>query len=130
MPNQAQNLSQNSDLDQNQNKNQGQPPEKERFLFMTLKTHVIVLIFTVFIAIIIGGGYMIAKYAIIPPSNIDLPIVKPIVEAQCEIDSDCKLLYVGFRACAPCDFSVVDYKCFNKDEAKKGSYAIYGFKIK
>ena len=75
MQNQTQGLNQNSDLDQEQNKDQEQLPKKEHFLFMALKTPVIVLIVVVFITIIVGGGAMIMKYY---NNRVDNKITKPV----------------------------------------------------
>ncbi|MCK5320657.1 hypothetical protein KAJ61_04675 [Candidatus Parcubacteria bacterium] len=119
MQNQIQNFNQDSDSDQEQNKNQEQPLKKEPFFLMTLKTPVIVLIFIALGAVIIGGGYLIARYDIAPPSSIDLPITNPVIEAQCKIDSTCKLAYTGSNICFPCDTSIEEYKCLPLEEAKK-----------
>ncbi len=103
MQNQSQNF--NQDSDQEQNKNQEQPLKKEHFLFMTLKTHVIVLIFTVFIAIIIGGGVLIMKHynseannRIVKPVNQTTENYYDVLEKKCAGDSCCLASLKTMRA--------------------------------
>ena len=112
MRNQTQNPNQN--LGSEKNQKQEQPPKKECCSFFTVKTLLVVLIFFALAAIIVIGGYLISL-----PDKTDLPIINPVIETQCEIDSDCELVYAGFDVCPPCDFLVNDYKCLNKDEAKE-----------
>jgi len=50
--------------------------------------------------------------------KIDLPIVKPVIEAQCEVDNDCSLVYVG-GACTACSTFDEEYQCLPKKEAAK-----------
>ena len=114
MQNQTQNLNQDSE----QNKNQ--PPKKEPFSFIFVKTLLAILIFTALTIIIIGGWvYVAARYAIISPSKIDLPIVNHVVETQCKIDSDCELAYTGSNICLPCDTAIEEYKCLLLKEAEE-----------
>ena len=115
MPNQIKNLNQNS----GQIKNQKRSSKKEPFSLMTVKTILAILLFTGMGVIIIGGGYIIVKYTIISPDKTDLPITNPVIETQCEIDTDCKLAYTGSNICLPCDTSVEEYKCLPLEEAKK-----------
>ena len=100
-----------------QNKNQ--LPKKERLSLMTVKTLLVILLFTGMGVIIIGGGYIIVKYTITSPNKIDLPIIDPIIETQCEIDSECELVYTGSNICLPCDTSIEEYECLPSEEAKK-----------
>ena len=115
MSNKTQNLNQNS----RSNKNQKRSSKKEPFSLMTVKTLLAILLFTGMAVIIIGGGYIIVRYTIISPDKTDLPIVNPVIETQCDIDSDCKLAYAGSNICLPCDTSVEEYKCLSLEEAKK-----------
>ena len=110
MPNQTQNLNQDS----RQNKNQ--PPKKEFFSSIADKTLLAILLFAGIGAIIISGGCIIAKYAIIPPSNIALPIVDPVIEIQCEIDSDCNLVFAQLHVSY--DSPEEYYKCLNISKSK------------
>ncbi|MCK5061148.1 hypothetical protein KAR28_01200 [Candidatus Parcubacteria bacterium] len=104
MQNQAQNLNQDSDLDQEQNKNQEQPPKKEPFLLMAIKTPVIVLIFVVFGAVIVGGGYLIKEcYKNATSWKTTDPVVRDKWIA-CNVDSDC-------YEYSPCNMG---FSCLNK----------------
>ena len=76
------------------------------------------LILSVTLIVMTGALFGIIGY-LAKTSKIDLPIANPVIETQCEVDSDCELVYTGPNACPPCDFSVKDYRCLNKDEAKK-----------
>ena len=115
MSNKTQNLNQNS----RSNKNQKRSSKKEPFSLMTVKTLLAVLLFTGMGVIIIGGGYIIVRYTIISPNKIDMSITNPVIETQCEIDSDCKLAYTGSNICLPCDTSIEEYKCLSLEETKK-----------
>ena len=103
----------------NKTQNQNQPPKKECYSLMAVKILLAVLIFTALGTIIIGGGYIIVRYAIISSNNTDLPIIDPIIETQCEIDFDCKLTYTGSNICLPCNTLTEEYKCLPLKEAKK-----------
>ncbi|MCK5061146.1 hypothetical protein KAR28_01190 [Candidatus Parcubacteria bacterium] len=65
-----------------QNENQEQPPKKEHFLFMTLKTPLIVLIFVVFVAIIIGGVCYCLTRGNIHSSQMRIEQIKSIELSQ------------------------------------------------
>ncbi|MCK4744822.1 hypothetical protein KAS41_02060 [Candidatus Parcubacteria bacterium] len=112
-------LSKIKNLDSEQNQNKNQSLKKESCSLMTIKILLVALIFIALGTIIIGGGYLIARYAIIPPSNTDFPIVNPIVETQCKIDSDCEFVYVGSDICPPCDTLSEEYQCLNESEKIK-----------
>ncbi|MCK5475163.1 MAG: hypothetical protein KAI71_01090, partial [Candidatus Pacebacteria bacterium] len=103
------------------NKAQNKPSKKERLSLMTVKTLLAILLFTGMAVIIIGGGYIIVKYTLISPDKTDLPIINPIVEAQCEVNSDCYLVYVSDKdyVCQPCDRSSEKYQCLTVGEMKK-----------
>ncbi|MBU1089189.1 hypothetical protein KKF38_00120 [Patescibacteria group bacterium] len=108
MPNQPQNPNQDS------GQNQEQLPKKEPFSLMTVKTLLVVLIFTALGTIIIGGGYLIMSM-----SKTDNSIISPAGKTQCKINSDCGLVYVGQDVCPPCDTLSEKYQCLNASETKK-----------
>ncbi|MCK5123407.1 MAG: hypothetical protein KAQ87_04660 [Candidatus Pacebacteria bacterium] len=110
MSNKIKNLNQNS----GQNKNQKRSSEKEPLSLMTVKTLLVVLIFTALAVIIIICGYLISL-----SDKTDLPITDPVIKTQCKIDSDCRLAYTGSNICLSCDTSVEEYKCLSLEEAKK-----------
>ncbi len=88
--------------------------KKEPLSIMTVKTLLAVIIFTGLGTIIIGGAYLIGKQGI-----ISLPHYQPSDKSECEIDSDCELVYTGHSPCLPCDTSREDYKCFTQEEIEK-----------
>ncbi|MCK5416438.1 hypothetical protein KAI92_03360 [Candidatus Parcubacteria bacterium] len=108
MHNQTQNPNQNLNSEQNEN----QSSKKEPFSFVIVKMILVILMILAPIIIIVYVVYLIN---IPKTNNLVIPLVN---EVQCEIDSDCELVYVGPNAWPLCDTSIDDYKCFNQDEAK------------
>ncbi len=89
---------------------------KKQTLFDLTSMPKMILIIT--LVVMLGTLFGATSY-LLKISKTDLPIVNPVIETQCEVDSDCELIYTGHSTCSPCDTSVADYKCFNKDETKK-----------
>ena len=75
-----------------------------------------VLIIT--LVVMLGTLFGAVSYLLKMPTT-NLSFVNPVVETQCEIDSDCKLAYTGSNICLPCNTSIEEYKCFPLEEAKK-----------
>ena len=118
MLNQAQNPNQNSNLEQNQIKKQS--PPKKPLLSDTVKILLAVLFFTALAAIIIGSGCFInGRYKNVANNQINNPIISMVNKTQCEINSDCWLVYVDDYICLPCDTSLEKYQCLNTNEVKK-----------
>lgn len=90
--------------------------EKESLSIMTVKILLAVIIFTGMGTIIVGGGYLIMS---VPKT--DLPITNPIIETQCEVDSDCLMAFVPAYdyICPSCDISSEEYQCLTMSEIKK-----------
>ena len=77
-----------------------------------------VLIIT--IVVMLGSLFGAVSY-LLKMSKIDLPIIPLINKTQCEIDSDCYLVYVSDKdyVCQPCDRSSEKYQCLTVGEMKK-----------
>ena len=88
-----------------------QTKQKEFFSLMIVKTLLAILLFTGMAVIIIGGGYIIVRYTLISPDKTDLPIINPVVEAQCEIDTDCNIVFTG--PYISCNSPEEYYECLN-----------------
>jgi len=89
---------------------------KKQTLFDLSSMPKMVLVIT--LVVMIGTLFGATSYLLKIPKT-DLPIVNPVIETQCEIDSDCELVYVGSDMCPPCDTLSEEFQCLNKDEAKK-----------
>ena len=76
------------------------------------------LIISVTLIVMLGALFGATSYLARMP-KIDLQIVNPIIKAQCEVNSDCELVYVGSDKCPPCDKARDDFECLNEDKAKK-----------
>ncbi|MCK5466670.1 hypothetical protein KAI56_04240 [Candidatus Parcubacteria bacterium] len=76
---------------------------------------VLIIVMIVMLGTLFGATSYLLK---MPTTNLSF-VVNPIIEAQCEIDSDCELVYVGQDVCPPCDALSEEYQCLNKNEAKK-----------
>ena len=74
------------------------------------------MILVITLVIMLGTLFGATSY-LIKISKINLPIVSPIVETQCEIDNDCNLVFTG--PYVSCNSPEDDYKCLNisKDDA-------------
>ena len=70
------------------------------------------LIISVTLIVMLGALFGATSYLARMP-KIDLPIVNPIIKAQCEVNSDCELVYVGSDKCPPCDKARDDFECLN-----------------
>ena len=75
------------------------------------------MILTVTLIIMIGALFGAISYLAKIP-KIDLPIVNPVIENQCEIDSECSLINTGSNICS-CDTSLEEYKCFSSEKAEE-----------
>ncbi|MCK5466674.1 hypothetical protein KAI56_04260 [Candidatus Parcubacteria bacterium] len=75
------------------------------------------MVLVIVMVVMLGTLFGATSYLLKTPKT-DLPIVNPIIEIQCEIDSDCWLVYVNDYVCLPLDTSLENYKCLNSDEAK------------
>ena len=76
------------------------------------------MVLIVALVVMLGTLFGATSYLLKAPKT-DLPIVNPIIETQCEIDSDCELVYAGSNICLPCDTSIEEYECFPLKEAEK-----------
>ncbi len=76
------------------------------------------MILIITLVVMLGTLFGATSYLLKAPKT-DLPIINPIVENQCEIDSDCNLAYTGSNICLPCDISIEEYKCLPSEEAKE-----------
>ena len=89
-------------------------PQNNQKPFLSSLTAKIILALIIFagstIIIISGVKFIIENYKI--------PINK-IIKSQCEIDSDCKLVYTGSDICLPCDTSINEYECFPSKRAEQ-----------
>ncbi|MEA1936531.1 MAG: hypothetical protein U9N04_00240 [Patescibacteria group bacterium] len=89
---------------------------KNQTLFDLTSMPKMILIIT--LIVMIGLLFGATSYLLKMPKT-DSPIVNPVIETQCEIDSDCILAYTGFDTCLPCDTSIEEYKCLPSEEAKE-----------
>ena len=89
---------------------------KKQTLFNLSSLPKMILIIT--LVVMLGSLFGAISYLLKTP-KIDLPITNPIIETQCEIDSECSLAYTGSDICLPCDTSVEEYKCLSSEEAEK-----------
>ena len=89
---------------------------KKQTLFNLASMPKMVLVIT--LVVMLGTLFGATSYLLKAPKT-DLPIINPVIEAQCETDSDCELVYVGSDVCPPCDTLSEEYQCLNKNEAKK-----------
>ena len=71
----------------------------------------IFLAVVLFAMIIVGGGCSIEEQSVISLPSSD--------KSECEINSDCELVYVGSDACPPCDTLSEEYQCLNESEKIK-----------
>ena len=78
------------------------------------------MILVITLVVMLGSLFGAVSYLLKTPKT-DLPIVNPVVETQCEVDSDCYLVYVSDKdyVCQPCDKSSEKYQCLIVDEMKK-----------
>ena len=89
---------------------------KKQTLFDLASMPKMVLVIT--LVVMLGTLFGATSYLLKIPKT-DLPTVNHVVEDQCEIDTDCELVYVGSDVCPPCDTLSEEYQCLNKNEAKK-----------
>ena len=76
------------------------------------------MVLIVALVVMLGTLFGATSYLLKAPKT-DLPIINPVIEAQCETDSDCELVYVGSDIYPPCDTLSEKYQCLNKNEAKE-----------
>ena len=76
------------------------------------------MILNVALIVMIGVLFGTTSYLLKTPKT-DLPIVNPIIETQCEIDSDCELVYTGYSGCIPCNTLGEEYQCLSQEEKIK-----------
>ena len=75
------------------------------------------MILVITLVVMLGTLFGATSYLLKTPKT-DLPIVNPVVETQCEVDSDCILTYVG-QGCSPCDTSDEQWQCLPQKKATK-----------
>ncbi|MCK5123477.1 MAG: hypothetical protein KAQ87_05035 [Candidatus Pacebacteria bacterium] len=87
---------------------------KKQTLFNLASMPKMVLVVT--LVIMLGTLFGAISYLVKIP-KVDLPIVNPVIETQCKIDSDCNLVFTG--SYISCNSPEEDYKCLNisKDDA-------------
>ena len=68
--------------------------------------------------IVMTGVLFGAISYLLKTSKIDLPIINPVVEAQCEIDSECRLVYID-GDCTACSTSDEGYQCLPQEKAMR-----------
>ena len=91
---------------------------KKQALFDLASMPKMILIIT--LVVMLGLLFGAVSYLLKTPKT-NLLITNPIVETQCEIDSDCLLVYVSDYdyTCQPCDRSLKEYQCLTISEIKK-----------
>ena len=88
---------------------------KKQTLFDLASMPKMVLVITL---IVMPGLLFGAISYLLKTPKTDLPIINPVVETQCEVDSDCSLVYVG-GACTACSTFDEEYQCLPWKEAAK-----------
>jgi len=78
------------------------------------------MILSITLIVMLGLLFGATSYLLKTPKT-GLPIVNPVVEDQCEVDSECYLVYVSDHdyICPPCDTSSENYQCLTIGEMKK-----------
>ena len=74
------------------------------------------MVLVIVMVVMLGTLFGATSYLLKTPKT-DLPIVNPIIETQCEIDSDCNLVFTG--PYISCNSPEENYECLNvsKDDA-------------
>jgi len=88
---------------------------KKQTVFNLVSMPKMILIIT--LIVMLGLLFGATSYLLKTPKT-GLPIVNPVVESQCEVNSDCSLVYVG-GACTACSTFDKGYQCLPRKEATK-----------